>query len=304
MSMPHEAAPVASFESRCQRVLQFARDLYRQSPDWIRFFKEVVGVDGAARKVFTNQKEYIAFERSETFHTIQRMVNALRNNKATSNSSHEPTRVITVRLPESLHEALKAEANDHSTSMNKLCIAKLLQVLEEDEVSRQNKANTNTYPAATNQPAYNQQRYGQNASAGQQQAAYNKQMQQMPQRQNMAYNQQVQNRQIPQQNTSPGMTHTQQNHPTAARQNLNNPAPTQPSALPNQGQGFRATNQPLTNQPTTRPITANYQAGGHPQQPTANNQAGYNQPVQANPNQAQNPQQPKPQTPPYRPNQF
>lgn len=153
--MSNETMTPVSFETRCQRVLQFARDLYRQSPDWVRFFREVVGVDGAARKVFTTQQEYIAFERSDAFHTIQRMVNALRNNKATSNSNHEPTRVITVRLPESLHEALKAEANDHSTSMNKLCIAKLLQVLEEDEATQRARAQK----AAANQAAGQSLRY-------------------------------------------------------------------------------------------------------------------------------------------------
>jgi predicted HicB family RNase H-like nuclease len=138
--MSNETLPQTNFESRCHRVLQFARDLYRQSPDWVRFFREVVGVDGAARKLFPTQQEYVAFERSEAFHTIQRMVNALRNNKSTSHCDHEETRVITVRLPESLHEALKAEANDHSTSMNKLCIAKLLQVLDEDEATQRARA--------------------------------------------------------------------------------------------------------------------------------------------------------------------
>jgi predicted HicB family RNase H-like nuclease len=128
------------FENRCHRVLQFARDLYRQSPDWVRFFREVVGVDGAARKLFTTQEEFIAFERSDAFHTIKRMVNALRHNKSTSHSEEEATRVITVRLPESLHEALKAEADDHGTSMNKLCISKLLQVLDEDEATQRARA--------------------------------------------------------------------------------------------------------------------------------------------------------------------
>ncbi len=140
------------FETRCHKVLQFARDLYRQSPDWVRFFREVVGVDGAARKVFVNQEEFIAFERSDAFHTIKRMVNALRNNKSTSHSEEEATRVITVRLPESLHEALKAEAEDHGTSMNRLCISKLLQVLEEDELQRARAA---ARPATRNTPDSN-----------------------------------------------------------------------------------------------------------------------------------------------------
>jgi predicted HicB family RNase H-like nuclease len=138
--MTLETSNQIPFENRCHRVLQFARDLYRQSPDWVRFFREVVGVDGAARKLFTTQEEFIAFERSDAFHTIKRMVNALRNNKSTSHSEEEATRVITVRLPESLHEALKAEADDHGTSMNKLCISKLLQVLEEDEATQRARA--------------------------------------------------------------------------------------------------------------------------------------------------------------------
>jgi hypothetical protein len=37
----------------------------------------------------------------------------------------EPTRVITVRLPKSLHESLKIEAHARNTSLNQLCIAKL-----------------------------------------------------------------------------------------------------------------------------------------------------------------------------------
>ena len=141
------------FETRCHRVLQFARDLYRQSPDWVKFFREVVGVDGAARKVFTSQDEFIAFERSDAFHTIKRMVNALRNNKSTSHSEEEETRVITVRLPESVHEALKAEAEDHGTSMNKLCISKLLQVLDEDEAAQRARATPRVMTKPEPQPA-------------------------------------------------------------------------------------------------------------------------------------------------------
>ena len=60
------------------------------------------------------------------------MVASLRTRKD-GGRKNQRTRVITLRLPESLHESLKAEAADHNTSMNKLCISKLLQVLIEDE---------------------------------------------------------------------------------------------------------------------------------------------------------------------------
>ena len=117
------------FSTRCQKVLQVARELFQSKPDWVTFFRETLGVSGAARNVFPRQQDYVAFEKSREYAEIQGMVLALRNRKIPGSSGNEPTRVITVRLPESLHEALKAEAADHNTSMNKLCISKLLQVL-------------------------------------------------------------------------------------------------------------------------------------------------------------------------------
>jgi predicted HicB family RNase H-like nuclease len=123
--------PQEGFSTRCQKVLQVARELFQGKPDWVTFFRETLGVSGAARNVFPRQQDYVAFEKSREFAEIQSMVLALRNRKIPGGGGNEPTRVITVRLPESLHEALKAEANDHNTSMNKLCISKLLQVLIE-----------------------------------------------------------------------------------------------------------------------------------------------------------------------------
>jgi predicted HicB family RNase H-like nuclease len=121
----------APFEARCQQVLQVARDFYHRNPDWVTFFREILGVDGAARRSFV-EDEFVNFEQTDEYALIQKMVSSLRARKNPA-AANEPTRVITVRLPESLHEALKAEANDHNTSMNKLCISKLLQVLQEAE---------------------------------------------------------------------------------------------------------------------------------------------------------------------------
>ncbi|MEE2826963.1 MAG: toxin-antitoxin system HicB family antitoxin [Planctomycetota bacterium] len=117
------------FAARCQKVLQVAKELFQGKPDWVTFFRETLGVSGAARSVFPTQAEYVMFEKSNEYVEIQNMVLALRNRKMSGGGANEPTKVITVRLPESLHEALKAEASDHNTSMNKLCISKLLQVL-------------------------------------------------------------------------------------------------------------------------------------------------------------------------------
>jgi len=132
----NDSMVVEGFEARCQKVLQVARELHARKPDWVTFFRETLGVSGAARSVFPQQDEYVKFEQSQEFTEIQQLVATLRTRKAAS-GKNEATRVITVRLPESLHESLKAEAADHNTSMNKLCISKLLQALiEEEEAQR------------------------------------------------------------------------------------------------------------------------------------------------------------------------
>ena len=46
----------------------------------------------------------------------------------------EPPQVITIRLPRCLHDALRVEAHEHRTSMNKLCISKLLQLIDAEMV--------------------------------------------------------------------------------------------------------------------------------------------------------------------------
>ena len=133
------------FTGRCQNVLQVARDLHQRRPDWITFFRETLGVNGAARSVFPDQEHFVRFEQSPEYAEIQSMVTGLRNAKIRGGKD-EATRVITVRLPESLHEALKAEASDHHTSMNRLCISKLLQVLSEAETEPPKGANSRTTP--------------------------------------------------------------------------------------------------------------------------------------------------------------
>jgi len=115
-----------------QEVYRVACELYRQDPDWVTFFREVLGVDGVVRRLFTSQEELLTFEQSTEYHELQQMVTKLRERNSASSDGKEPTRVITVRLPKSLHESLRVEAHDRKTSMNKLCISKLLLVINEE----------------------------------------------------------------------------------------------------------------------------------------------------------------------------
>jgi hypothetical protein len=122
--------------ARHQEVLDFAESRYEQSPDWVTFFREVLGVDGAARKAFPTFDELSAFEQSEHYDRIQKLLVKLRERRHSDDTESEPTRVITIRLPKSMHESLRTEAHDLRTSMNKLCISKLLQVIGDEMIPR------------------------------------------------------------------------------------------------------------------------------------------------------------------------
>ena len=119
-------------ENREAKVYRVAADLYRQDPDWVTFFREVMGVEGIIRRVFPGPADLALFEQTKEYADIQQMVAKLRERASDPADAREPTRVITVRLPKSLHESLRTEAHERKTSMNKLCISKLLQMVDEE----------------------------------------------------------------------------------------------------------------------------------------------------------------------------
>jgi hypothetical protein len=115
-------------------VKQAAEQLFGQAPDWVTFYREVLGLRGIVRQTFPTREELAAFEQTESYQEILRLLTRLREQGPTAMDTGEPTRVITVRLPRSLHEMLRIEAFEHRTSMNKLCISKLLQFIDGQNV--------------------------------------------------------------------------------------------------------------------------------------------------------------------------
>ena len=130
-------------KERYREVLESAEKLYRQDPDWVTFFRETLGVDGTVRKAFPTFDDLTKFEKSEEFDSIQKLVVRLREKRSAVDMESEPTRVITVRLPKSMHEYLRTEAHDLRTSMNKLCISKLLQVIDEGMIPNERSSESN-----------------------------------------------------------------------------------------------------------------------------------------------------------------
>ncbi len=117
--------------NRTHEVHRIATELYRQQADWVTFFRKILGVDGVVRQLFPTTGELTQLEQTTEYSEIQQMLAKLRERGTTPSSENEPTRVITVRLPKSLHESLRTEAHERRTSMNKLCISKLLQMVDQ-----------------------------------------------------------------------------------------------------------------------------------------------------------------------------
>jgi len=116
-------------------IQQRATELFeKETTDWATFFREVLGVNGIVHRTYPTPETLAEFEKTPQYQDIQQMLSKLREKNAQVPVSDEPTRVITVRLPKSLHESLRAEAHNRQTSMNQLCISKLLQIIDQQFV--------------------------------------------------------------------------------------------------------------------------------------------------------------------------
>ena len=133
-------APVLNYEERAQTVCRVATETYGKTKDWLVLFRETLGVGGIVRRLYPTPEEMAAFEKTAEYAEIQKMIKRLREKPSAQTDGQEITRVITVRLPSSVHEFLKAEAHDRKTSINQLCISKLLQVMEEEEAGLESDA--------------------------------------------------------------------------------------------------------------------------------------------------------------------
>jgi predicted HicB family RNase H-like nuclease len=133
-----------------QEVFRIAHELFSNGPDWVTFFREVLGIEGVVNKAYPSAEELGRFQQTQEYAEIQQMLTKLRERSKSvpqTDDSQEPTRVITVRLPKSLHESLRAEAHERRTSMNKLCISKLLQVVDEELIPTENEEAAETVDA-------------------------------------------------------------------------------------------------------------------------------------------------------------
>ncbi|MEM6470002.1 MAG: hypothetical protein AAF802_10645 [Planctomycetota bacterium] len=135
--------PSASYEERCTQVMQCAEAAFAQTGSWVIFFREILGPSGLVRELFGGQSGRLEepnlrrFIASEHYTTLNEMVAAIRSQDDSKSNAAEPERMITVRIPRSLHELLKEEAVQCNLSINKLAISKLLQPTNDRYVPEQ-----------------------------------------------------------------------------------------------------------------------------------------------------------------------
>lgn len=115
---------------RRRQVVETAAELFGVAPTWTAFYRETIGCDGVVRALFADRDELREFECSEEHAKVMEMLTVLRSRDLPENDPHEPQRMITVRMPKTLHDAICAEANDLDVSVNKLCITRMLQKVD------------------------------------------------------------------------------------------------------------------------------------------------------------------------------
>jgi hypothetical protein len=130
-------------------ILKIAEELYAKSPDWATYYREILGVDGIVHQTFLTKTQLEEFEQSDACREIHYLLTKLREKKpvkkektkedkgvkkaksqAKAPEDGEEIQVITVRIPKSIHEMLTEEAYQCRTSVNQLCISKLIQAID------------------------------------------------------------------------------------------------------------------------------------------------------------------------------
>lgn len=116
-----------SLVKKSRLIFETATELFGVAPTWTAFYREILGGEGVARSLLSSPEETREHERSDEHAKVLEMLTTLRSRDLPENDPHEPQRMITVRIPKSLHDSICDEANDLAVSVNKLCISKLLQ---------------------------------------------------------------------------------------------------------------------------------------------------------------------------------
>ncbi len=123
------ASPTVYTQDPFDRILQEARRLFASRCPWPRFYDEILGPKGLLHQLLTTPEAIAEFVRSPAYKEIQDMLTQLRRKKLRRRGG-ETIKILTVRVPESFHQIIAREAAQAGVSINQLCVAKLIQVID------------------------------------------------------------------------------------------------------------------------------------------------------------------------------
>jgi hypothetical protein len=140
--------PSLSPQAKRRLVFETATELFGVAPTWTAFYRETLGGDGVSRALFVDADESREYECSEEHSKVLEMLTVLRSRDLPENDPHEPQRMITVRIPKSLHDSICDEANELAVSVNKLCISRLLQKVDPAMIPSSNQKRRGRRPGS------------------------------------------------------------------------------------------------------------------------------------------------------------
>ncbi|SMP68418.1 hypothetical protein SAMN06265222_11157 [Neorhodopirellula lusitana] len=114
-------------QDRPRLALRMAEEAFAKTGSWVVFYREMLAPGGVVDQLYESAEARRYFETTSEFAELLEMVAAMRSQDDSKSGTYEPERVITVRLPRSMHEGVVREAKELELSINKYCLTKLLQ---------------------------------------------------------------------------------------------------------------------------------------------------------------------------------
>lgn len=115
-----------SIEERAKQAIEYVKALRAKDLDWVTISNSLYGPGGKLSQLFTTPAERNAFVATKESKLIDELVGDAKDSDAEANEDAPAANGrILVRVPQSIHRALLAEAKAEGISLNQLCLAKL-----------------------------------------------------------------------------------------------------------------------------------------------------------------------------------
>lgn len=126
LSLPEVPGNVP-MQDRPGLILRMAEEAFAKTGSWVVFYRAMLAPGGIVDQLYDGPEARRYFETTDEFADLLEMVAAVRSQDDSKSNAFEPERVITVRLPRSMHESVVREAEELELSINSYCLTKLLQ---------------------------------------------------------------------------------------------------------------------------------------------------------------------------------